>query len=418
MIASTSSSRLGRSTRSPSRRVGEHHARVRSLPPCAAVRALFWIPAALLAWAQAGYGLFLAALRRAGRAGLDAAGSGRRPPAGDADRRRLQRGGGDRRQGRQRARARLAARPPRGDRGGRRRRRARTPTARPRAPARPAPTWCSSCRAAASTARRTPPSASASGELLAFSDANALWEPDALRHLAAAFADPEVGYACGQVRFVNEAGTNQEGLYWRYEMWLREHESALASVTAGNGAIYAVRPDAFLPIEGHDLAFPFNIVKRGRRAVYVPAARATEKMVPTVEGEWARKRRMMSHAWPIVVRGGLLDPRGYPPLYALMIALAPAAALRVAAAARGRRAGDARAAAPRPRVRRRRGARRRRRWRRPRGRPVARAAAAGRPLLRADDRGAGRRASTTGCGTAPRSAGRRRRARGEPRGAT
>jgi len=162
----------------------------------------------------------------------------------------------------------------------------------------------------------------ARGELLAFSDANALWEPDALARLAAAFEDPAVGYACGQVRFVNEAGTNQEGLYWRYEMWLRENESALASVTAGNGAIYAVRPEAYVevdPVMGHDLSFPFNMVKRGWRAVYVPAARATEKMVPTIEGEWARKRRMMTHAWPIVVRGGLLDPRGYEPLYALMV---------------------------------------------------------------------------------------------------
>jgi hypothetical protein len=147
-----------------------------------------------------------------------------------------------------------------------------------------------------------------------------MWEPDALVQLAAAFEDPLVGYACGQVRFVNDAGTNQEGLYWRYEMWLREHESALASVTAGNGAIYAVRREAFLPIEGHDLALPFNVVKAGRRAVYVPGARATEKMVPTIEGEWARKRRMMSYAWPIVVQGGLADPRGYPPLYALMMA--------------------------------------------------------------------------------------------------
>ena len=70
---------------------------------------------------------------------------------------------------------------------------------------------------------------------------------------------------------------------------------------------------------GHDLAFPFNVVKRGRRAVYAPAARATEKMVPSIEGEWRRKRRMMSHAWPIVLRGGMLDPRGYPPLYAAML---------------------------------------------------------------------------------------------------
>src|SRR5204863_2148691 len=61
----------------------------------------------------------------------------------------------------------------------------------------------------------------ARGEILAFSDANALWEVGALRALVGAFADDAVGYACGQVRFVNEGGTNQEGTYWRYEMALR-----------------------------------------------------------------------------------------------------------------------------------------------------------------------------------------------------
>jgi hypothetical protein len=160
-------------------------------------------------------------------------------------------------------------------------------------------------------------------EIVAFSDANSAWEPAALRTLVAAFADPAVGYACGQVTFVNDSGTNQEGLYWRYEMALRTYESRLHSVTGGNGAIYATRRVAYLevdPIMGHDLSFPFNMVKRGWRAVYVPQARATEKMVPSIEGEFARKRRMMSHAWPIVFKGGLLSPRGYPPLYALMIA--------------------------------------------------------------------------------------------------
>jgi len=164
--------------------------------------------------------------------------------------------------------------------------------------------------------------AAARGELLAFSDANARWEPGALRALAARFADPRVGYACGQVRFVSEGGTNQEGLYWRYEMAVRALESRLHSVTAGNGAIYAVRPEAYVhvdPVMGHDLKLPFTLVKRGWRAVYEPGARASEKMVPTIEGEFARKRRMMSHAWAIVLRGGMLSPRGYPPVYALMI---------------------------------------------------------------------------------------------------
>jgi cellulose synthase/poly-beta-1,6-N-acetylglucosamine synthase-like glycosyltransferase len=164
--------------------------------------------------------------------------------------------------------------------------------------------------------------AASSGELLAFSDANSTWAPDALRALLTPFADPAVGYVCGQVQFVNAAGTNQEGLYWRYEMWLRANESALASITAGNGAIYALRRGTYIHVDavmGHDLSFPFNVVKRGHRAVYAPAARATEKMVPSIEGEGARKRRMMSHAWAIVLRGGLLSPRGYTPLYALML---------------------------------------------------------------------------------------------------
>jgi cellulose synthase/poly-beta-1,6-N-acetylglucosamine synthase-like glycosyltransferase len=162
----------------------------------------------------------------------------------------------------------------------------------------------------------------AKGNLVAFSDANVSWERGALRALIAPFADPRVGYVCGSVRFVNDGGTNQEGVYWRYEMAIREMESRLRSVTGGNGAIYATRRESYLvvdPIMGHDLSFPFNMVKRGWLAVYAPDARASEKMVPSIEGEFARKRRMMSHGWPIVLRGGMLSPRGYDPLYALMI---------------------------------------------------------------------------------------------------
>jgi glycosyltransferase involved in cell wall biosynthesis len=166
----------------------------------------------------------------------------------------------------------------------------------------------------------------ASGEIVAFSDANSYWQPDALKELVGAFASQNVGYACGQVRFVQQAtgtaASNQEGLYWRYELAVRAVESRLSSITAGNGAIYATRRDAYIvvdPIMGHDLSLPFNMVKHGLRAVYVPSARASEKMVPSLLGEFARKRRMMSHTWPIVLRGGMLSPRGYPPLYALMI---------------------------------------------------------------------------------------------------
>jgi len=163
----------------------------------------------------------------------------------------------------------------------------------------------------------------ADSELLAFSDANSDWEPDALRRLVAPFADPAVGYVCGQVRFVGAAGDNLEGAYWHYEMAVREMESALGGITAGNGAIYAVRRDAYLPLApsgSHDLSFPFELAKRGLRSLYEPAARAREKMVPTLEGEFARKRRMMVGLWDIVVGEGMVRPRGYPPLFAFELA--------------------------------------------------------------------------------------------------
>ena len=162
----------------------------------------------------------------------------------------------------------------------------------------------------------------ARGDIVAFSDANVTWQPDALRRLVAPFADSRVGYVCGEVQLVDPRGSNQEGLYWRYELALRSLESRVRSVTGGNGAIYATRRESYLvvdPIMGHDLSFPFNMVKRGWLALAVSEAQASEKMVPTIEGEFARKRRMMSHTWPIVLRGGMLSPRGYDPLYALMI---------------------------------------------------------------------------------------------------
>jgi cellulose synthase/poly-beta-1,6-N-acetylglucosamine synthase-like glycosyltransferase len=165
--------------------------------------------------------------------------------------------------------------------------------------------------------------ARASGEILAFSDANSLWAPDALGRLVEPFADPGVGYVCGQVRFTDDAGGNLEGAYWRYEMAVREMESALAGVTAGNGGIYAVRRAAYIPLPpsgSHDLSFPFALAKRGLRSLYAPSARAEEKMVPTMEGEFARKRRMMVGLWDIVVGEGMLKPRGYSSLYAFELA--------------------------------------------------------------------------------------------------
>lgn len=166
--------------------------------------------------------------------------------------------------------------------------------------------------------------ARATGEILAFSDANTSWEPTALEELVAAFDDPRVGYACGRVSFLKEDGaTNQEGAYWKLEMALRRLESDWWSVTAGNGAIYALRTELWAQLRvafGHDLALPHQVVRAGLLAVDRPTAKASEPMVPSIDGEWRRKRRMMNQAWRVVLRGGeggglrqgILDPTGVP----------------------------------------------------------------------------------------------------------
>ncbi len=162
----------------------------------------------------------------------------------------------------------------------------------------------------------------ARGEVLAFSDANSFWERGALRRLVARLAEPGVGYVCGQVRFDAGAGGNEEGLYWRYEMAVRTLESRLAGVTAGNGAINAVRREAYLflePTRGQDISFPFELAKRGWRPVYAPDAVARERLASSIGGEFARKRRMMAGAWSTMLRHGLLSPRGYSPFYALEV---------------------------------------------------------------------------------------------------
>ena len=74
-------------------------------------------------------------------------------------------------------------------------------------------------------------------DVVAFSDANCVWAPDALRKLVRSFADPEVAYVCGRLNLESGDG-GREGLYWRFELALRGDESRIDSVTGGNGSIY------------------------------------------------------------------------------------------------------------------------------------------------------------------------------------
>ena len=153
-------------------------------------------------------------------------------------------------------------------------------------------------------------------DVLAFTDANTQWKSDALRMLVRNLADAEVGYVCGQLRLESADGANMEGSYWRYEMWVRAQESQSSSITAGNGAIYAVRRDAYVeddPRFGHDFGFPYLMEQAGRRAVYEPEAVAAEKPAAEPEDEYGRKVRTIARALGHILTGRIFRPTR--PLY-------------------------------------------------------------------------------------------------------
>lgn len=143
----------------------------------------------------------------------------------------------------------------------------------------------------------------AKGDILVFSDANTMYEPDAILELVRNFADGEVGYVCGQLTYLgvgDSAVSRGEAFYWKYELFQREREAALGSITAGNGAIYAMRRELFVPLPasfGPDFAMPLEMVKRGYRAVYEPMAIGYEKPSLTVQDEFTRRTRYTAGVW-------------------------------------------------------------------------------------------------------------------------
>ena len=138
---------------------------------------------------------------------------------------------------------------------------------------------------------------------------------------SANFADPDVAYVCGRLRAHRRRRLEPRGrLLALRDVAARRSESALGSVTGGNGSIYAVRRSDYVEVDprfGHDLSLPYLMVQRGRRAVYDPEALAFEKPTPEIETEYRRKVRMFEHCWLIVLRGRML--RRLPPGYLVEI---------------------------------------------------------------------------------------------------
>ena len=155
------------------------------------------------------------------------------------------------------------------------------------------------------------------GEFVVFSDTSGELEPQALRQLIQRFADPRVGCVSGLYRLKREGGDVRgegEGLYWRYEMFLKRQESRLHSILGAHGALYAVRQTLFPALEptaiNDDYLVPMRIVAQGYRAVQEPHAVCREQELASLEGEFARRRRIAAgNCQQVILLRGLLHPR-------------------------------------------------------------------------------------------------------------
>jgi len=144
-------------------------------------------------------------------------------------------------------------------------------------------------------------------EILAFTDANAVWARDALKQIVAPFSDPTVGSASGLLRYVNPEGAaagDMEELYWKYEVLLKRLSSRLGSLPGAIGSIFALRLEAYRPLSearGDDFELPVQAVIDGYRSILVEDADSRESPSTDFMTEYRRKLRITGQMIPSAV---------------------------------------------------------------------------------------------------------------------
>ncbi|WP_417390366.1 glycosyltransferase family 2 protein [Gimesia sp.] len=155
----------------------------------------------------------------------------------------------------------------------------------------------------------------ASGEILVFSDANTNMDPQCLRQMVRHFQDESTGCVCGQLILEDaETGKNVDGLYWKYENFLKHCETRLGAVLGVNGALYALKKSLYQPIPADTIIDDFLIGMRvhlaGQCLIYDETAFAVEESATSVQAEFKRRIRIGTGAFQSLKHlKGLLNPR-------------------------------------------------------------------------------------------------------------
>lgn len=140
--------------------------------------------------------------------------------------------------------------------------------------------------------------AEARGQIILMSDANTHIDPAAARRLVRWFRDPRVGAVVGRLVLSDPVtGRNADGLYWKYETFLKRCEGRLGALLGANGAIYAIRRDLYTPIPPETIVDDFVIplvakLRTGCSIIYDCTAVALEETPSDVGSEFHRRSRI------------------------------------------------------------------------------------------------------------------------------
>lgn len=163
----------------------------------------------------------------------------------------------------------------------------------------------------------------ATGEIIVFSDANAFYYEDAIQQLTANFHDPKVGCVSGRKTVVQQDSTvgESEGLYWKYESFIKKSESAVHSSTGVVGEMLALRRSLYTPIPAQiindDAFLAFSIWKQGYRVLYEAQAVSWETPSASVQDDIIRRQRINAGRYQL-----MFLPRlwlGSPPMVVFML---------------------------------------------------------------------------------------------------
>lgn len=158
----------------------------------------------------------------------------------------------------------------------------------------------------------------AQGEILLFTDVETKTQANLLRQIAQDFADPRVGMVAPTVYFgkIDGAVSGGQGIYWRYELFLRQLESNLGILATASGAALALRRHLFRPIPpqyGDDCVLPLEVRLKGYTVLQDPRIIVSDEMPHTIAGELRARARMTARNWTgIFYRPGLLNFLRYP----------------------------------------------------------------------------------------------------------